>query len=616
MSESDKSKDFLALDTRVDDLLAITNALQILLRVQSFRNWMETKHSTSDCQKCIEGYMFAFRVLIERLHEEIERDVALGLSSDPVFERAAFTGRIPIYKLPNSCDKTLVLKNIHKKAKAVLKATDWTQIEEAATVFRSAILSPLIKLKSVTAVNPAYSHLKSLDEAIRYATMFELYIFLNDTGSGAPHGYPQIVLKDMGDQVSKRRKSQYLIRAFTGYKYAVQFMWSQLLGRSFNDSPLSYIHRTRGWDSFDKYFEPIRAEVIQPAELDLGTILGMAALTIIRGSAKEILLPLFDPAPSEPILSEQEELEQLFLWYEIELIDASQDTLFNGAPAFVSALLGSIEIKRRGGDQDKTKVIRLMHPKELHGYGNLFSYAVLMDVVGLLSDSSGWLLFFDCCYDTGSGRRGLEYVEQFIREYVDRGLINVQDRQVTKQTLLSLMAGYLISATKKEIQKIQESRSALREIKDRFDTSRGLLLEFVAYYLHSYQVDNEKIRIEWNYTYKKLQIDVIARLNNRLLFVECTNCADKLVNDAKRIRNKAELLWQDGVFRKEWDVDDRLSKEYVLFCWNRPSNSIKRQINNQKVMVRCLSDEFDVHPMLVRKARDKMRHVFGEDVGR
>lgn len=611
MSESDKAKNFLALDTRVDDIMAIINALRILIDIKSFRSWLAANRRSSKVEKYLDGYKLTFRALLERLIEEIERDVALGLSSNSVFDRFSFTGRVPISKLPNSCDKVVLIKNVRKAAKPMLKATDWKQLEIASLIFLRDILPPLIQLKSITDVNSAYN-ISSLDEAIKYVTMFELYIFLNDTRSGVPHGYPDIILENKEGRLYQKKNGRFLSTSFNGYKYSVQFMWSKLLGASFSNSPLAYIHRAKGWTSLDEYFESIRTKVIHPIELEIGTLLGLAALMTIREGAKAILHPLLSKLPPEPTLSEREQLEQLFLWYEIELIDASQNTLFNGIPAFISALLGSIEIKRKADNPDKTQIIRLMHPKELHGYANFYSYAVLMEVGGLFSDSSGWLLFFKCCYDTGSGRRGLEYIEQFITEYFNKGLIAVKEVQVPAQKLLSLLDNYLISATKLEMQDIHETKASLREIKDRFDTSRGLLLEFIACYLHSYLLNKDNTRVEWNYTHHNQQIDLIVRQKDSILFFECTNCADTLVDDLKRIKEKAELMWHDNVFRKEWDVDDNSVKECVIFSWDRPSKHIMKQIRSQGSNFLCLSDLFDVHPKLVHKSRDKLSHVFGK----
>jgi len=162
------------------------------------------------------------------------------------------------------------------------------------------------------------------------------------------------------------------------------------------------------------------------------------------------------------------------------------------------------------------------------------------------------------------------------------------------------------------MQNIHKTRSSLREIEDRFDVSRGLLLEFAACYLYSDLLDKDDSRVEWNYTHLKQQVDVIVKLDNRILFIECTNCADTLIADSKRIKGKAELLWQDSVFRNAWGVDDKSVKECVIFSWDRPSQHIMEQIRSHGSKFICLSDSFNEHPKMVHKSKDNMKHVFGE----
>jgi len=608
MTKSKSLKAKLEIEKRVDDVLAIINALKLIGDVKAFRGWLATHHRITNDMDHFEGYKFTFNVLARRLHNEIGTNMSLGLYEDIVFSRASFAG-IPLNKVPNSCEKTILLKNMHKAVRKVLRSSTWEGLETSVAQFENDILHPFVRLKSISIANPRYN-LNSLDEALNYATIFEVYIYLNDTRHGIPHGYPQSMLDNSLHWLFEGNKDNYLRKAFKGYKYAIQFLWSCLLGERFDDSPLVKMHKVASWNSLDRYFEIIRAEIIQPLERKSGANLGLAPIIILCDDPKGIIGGLLRSIPPEPRLSKKEQLEQLFLWYPIELIDASEGALFNGVPAFVSALAGSIEIKRTLGNPEKTQVIRLIHP--IDAYKNYFSYCVLMEVTGLFSDASGWILFFDCCYDTGSGIQDLNFAEQFITQYLEKGLIEVREKQITKGEFLSLMRPMLISSTKKEMLSAQRTNKNLRNIKDRFDTSRGLLLELLAYYIYCSLADINT-KVEWNYTYSKQQIDVLIRHVGRITFVQCTAWAPGLIQDSQRLKQKADILCTDPVFCKEWGIDNNVAKEYVVLVWDRPSPSIITAVRRQGIIIRILSEEINKHSKLLLKNKDKIRHVFVEE---
>jgi hypothetical protein len=234
-----------------------------------------------------------------------------------------------------------------------------------------------------------------------------------------------------------------------------------------------------------------------------------------------------------------------------------------------------------------------------------------MEVTGLFSDSSGWILFFDCCYDTGSGIQRLQFAEQFITEYLRKGLIEVQVKNITKGDFLSSMKERLISTTKEEMVKVQETNEQHRNMSGKFDTSRGLLLELLAYYYYSSLVDIDT-RIEWNYMHLNQQIDILLKSRDLVSFVECTNCDYSLIDDAKRLQEKADKLWNDPKFRRDWRIDDNLSRECVVFVWDRPSPNMINEIRQQGVKITILSEEMNVHQKLVRKSKDKIRHIFSK----
>jgi len=80
-------------------------------------------------------------------------------------------------------------------------------------------------------------------------------------------------------------------------------------------------------------------------------------------------------------------------------------------------LINMIQTKRRQKNKTKAKVIRIIHGTDQEHRRN-YSYAVLSEMRGFISDASGWVLFYDCCSDRGS-TSGLYYdVENLLYRYV------------------------------------------------------------------------------------------------------------------------------------------------------------------------------------------------------
>lgn len=124
--------------------------------------------------------------------------------------------------------------------------------------------------------------------------------------------------------------------------------------------------------------------------------------------------------PPEKILSQEENLQQVLLWYPVQALPQSGSYVFNGVPAFTLTLLGSIERKRLFSIDEETLIIRFVHPQKDIQWkqANNYSYAILVEAFGSIADYSGWLIFFDCCGNY-SGFAGSEYesAELFIKHY-------------------------------------------------------------------------------------------------------------------------------------------------------------------------------------------------------
>jgi hypothetical protein len=591
--------------------------LDIICQTQDFRHWVKETYNISDDSDLLAGYIFIIDIISRRLHNEIALNYSLGLTEDEAFTSADRHGT-NIDKLKENTEKVRLLKAIRRRVEPILKSSNWQETQELIDTFRNDIVEPFSKLNTYAELNKSYL-ISSFDEAIKFTSMNEAFLFLNDTEEGVPKGYLTPTLDTKLWRSSDPGSKKCLREKFKGYKYSNQYLWSKLLGNGFFKTSLTRIHETEDWFEFDEYFDELRP-IIDNIEKHLGITLGMAPVILTSKSAKSVLTKLIrDKAPKES-LNEFEILENLFQWYQIELIDASRGTLFNGVPALLSTIAGSVElIKRQSENPSPIQIVKLTHPEG--DKRNTYSYAVLMGVYGLISDASGWLLFFSCCYDfTGTGLTQLDRVDSLISEYEKEGLVKISKHTITEDRFLQYMAPYLLfpphahkprispkESRLKEIQETAEVRKVLQEANDMLGTARGLLLEFLGYYVFNTQ---ENTRLEWNYRRNGIQIDLILKTKNEIRFFECKKPLGDIVSQAKKFKSKAEDLIKDNQIISEWKSE--LVKVLTLIVWNRPNPAEYEQITQLGIDIIAVNEQLKTHRKFQGKEKDKIKHAFGE----
>ena len=594
-------------DRSIGNVLGILHCILILCQISEFKGWM-SHHSSIDVNRLLPGYKFALDTLLRLMHDEISGNYSLKLTEDKYLIRARFTG-VPLWKLQNRCEKVTLLKNMRRIAKDVLRQSTWNRLNAAMTRLEKELVQPLGQLKDHTTL-PKHYKLSSIEDAIRCAAIFQVYIFMNDTRKGYPHGYIQSMLEDPIFKDDDRRNRDYMTEVFEGYKYAVEFLWSRLTPDRINESPLSQLHLAADWKQFDQYFERIRENIIRPIEQQTSTSMGFDATVQLIAESKQMLNALLVPQVSEPHLNERDQVERKFLWYPIELMDASQTT-FNGVFPFVTTLTGTVEMRKKVKNTDEVRVIRLKHPVDEEGDENDYSYALLVEVYGSLglSDASGWLLFFDCCGDySGTAGAQHEFAERAIRSYQRRNRIDLEEIVVKKKRFLKLMEGRVVLTGQQY--KAHEELKKAGMIGDKFGASKGLLMELLAYYLFSQGIlEEDNQRIEWSLNRFGEEIDVIVRESDILTFIECKK--PEIENPIKQGRDfvsKTKRLLNRGEFKQEWSVSPRTNVRRLFVTWERSSDNVHEGLMKEGIdEVIVLSDESNRSPWLSRRKLDRLK---------
>jgi hypothetical protein len=389
----------------------------------------------------------------------------------------------------------------------------------------------------------------------------------------------------------------------------IQHLWYRLLGGEFANSVVAEIHKAANWREFDNYYRPIQYELIDPKENLTGLKGGFNTLLVAKTNAKNNISELLEPKAKEQPLAPQKELQRKFLWYDIELIDASS-TVFNGVLTFVSLLKGAVVLRRRSGITEPLLVMQVKHPAGETGKHD-YSYGILLEAHGGfgIADYSGWLLFYDCCGDY-SGFAGSQYAtaEQEIEKHLKRKTIEIHQLTIPKDKLLDLMGDKLLSTTKDVMHAAEKTRSTLRLTEDKLGAAKGLLLELLGVHHYYYTGDSKSTtKVEWSYERLEQEIDLLVKTGGSLIFVECKKPQiDNPVEQMERVKRKVDVLLGLSDFNDEWGVTPDTKKRYVFATWERPQPTVFRKLAAIGVDIIVLSVE---NAGIGRKARDRLKFV-------
>jgi hypothetical protein len=610
MTQPEKS-DELKIPVGTGDILGIVHLLSLATDVAGFRNWLVTQRNVEATAQVFKGYMFGIRTLVRLLHGAIDLDFSLDLTEDFTFTRAGFYG-VPIAEVPNSCEKAILLRNINHASRQLLGAKSWVQVEHRARDFSEAILTPLQRLSSVSKLTlpkatPDY------ETAVNFASQWHMHLFLHDTRRGYPHGYQQPMLHDRRvDEMGGRAFE----KEFEGYKLTVQYLWFRLLGVEFVHSVAADIHRATNWQEFDEYYGPIQHELIDPKEKLTKLYRGFNTLMSTSTGAKRVVSELLVPKVKDQPLSMEKEIQRRFLWYDVELVDASS-TIFNGVLTFISLLNGAVVFRQRANNPDAVLVMRVKHPEGGGPNRFDFSYGLLIEGRGSfgITDYSGWLLFYDCCGNY-SGFAGSQHAiaEKEIQEHLKQKAIELHEATIDKRELLKLMQSKLLSTTKDVMREAVQTKSNLRTAESKLGAARGLLLELLGM-RHYYRTPSTPVQIEW--AYERLgqgDIDLVVRASNLITFVECKKPEiNDPVEQVNKLKKKVDALFGSEAFKKEWRVTPHTRTEFVFAIWERPTPDVFRKLRRTGADVIILSSEAE-KAGIGQKAREHLKIALHLDV--
>ena len=333
------------------------------------------------------------------------------------------------------------------------------------------------------------------------------------------------------------------------------------------------LNKLKNWFALDMFFGKIQDEIITPLEGKLGFDPTFKPLLRIadnfnKSYVNELLKKedveepeYFEEGNNKNLIKKK--LDYLFLWYDVNVLDTQRLTEFNGVPAFISTLIGNVELSRIFSGGEKVFALRFKHPKfrdpvtGAQGYD--YSYGILNQVFGSfgLTDYSGWLIFFDCATDySGFGGSLHRYAEEFIKKFLEKEKIEIGEYIVSKGIFKEYLAEKSTSSVFDKIKRMTPEgvymELSISEIQRKAEyfigDAKGKFFEYLFFNWLTEEMRDKYKNIKCDVLEKGEQIDVVAEKVNEIHIFECkVNLhGDEISKTVKQMERKVEAVQQYG----------------------------------------------------------------------
>lgn len=643
--------------------------------LDEFKEWLKEYHKR-EFDEIFLGYKFFIETAIRTLLLSVEQG-NIGIQQDFEFYRASFRG-VPIEDIPNTCEKVIMLKriwNICKKLRRSRISTITPLLDQIKreivkpfmTVFEEYASSAVKEMDKFQALRYSAmfflnTYLNDSHEGLPYgyflsAPMFEGSLtkeYLKKVYIGYVYTLQFVWFKLLGSKFTKTKLVD-LHRACEIYAERAKKSIELELGipvseeellesehifhhnedaaniqaevRPLTKDEIDLLNKQREeleeiicWYALDEFFTIINEEILKPMMKNFSIKIPFDSTLKVRSEIdKNIFSELLNPeGVDEPeyMIKDDENsikkrLEYFFLWYDVEVLDTQKITLFNGVPAFVTMLLGSVTLKKMEHG-DKVLVRRIKHPAN-GGYD--YSYAILIEVYGVISDSSGWIVFFDCATDySGGGDSNRLTAETFIEEFSKAGLVEVKemvvDKKLFKKFLVEKSTSTVFNAKISLLpfgKHVLDLEETARKLENFVGATKGKLLELLVYYYLTKQDDAfGYTKIEWDRRIGGKQIDVLADAEDGTVHI--FECKASIGDPQERINELRE---------KATAVKEQYKKEVVphLVVWKVVDPYRKMKIEEAGIDLMSAED-FLRERAFSDKEKEKLKNVFDFRIGK
>ncbi len=520
-----------------DGLLISFYLFEIASNITKFSAWLKRRSKSVDMKMILPGYVFLIVSIIRVFMFYLNSNNRLGLSEDEIYNIAVHHG-VQLNELPNSCEKTIFMKRIRMFDKNIAGQKTWKGLQSSVNQMSRDLHYFKVLIQNSTPLN------KQLDKEslLKVMAAHLTAIFLCDTDRAIPHSEiaaPFVLGKKTEEYLERTFPGYVYGLEFLWFNILGEVEFSNsfisnihnVLSNDFEAIPQKKVfdddltidsllkdvfsdvknndylgsevkitwslpeenkkktttHTSNKWLSLDTYFRKIIDEIVLPMEAALNIRLGIDDKLILKEYKKKNLHSLLDKSavgePSYLCSNDRQSIKKFldlnFLWYRLNVLEG--DSLFNGVPVFGAILLGSSNFAKSINNTEGMDVIIIKHPQG--GGKNNYSFAVLISVIGIISDASGWVVAFNCATDySGNGRSNFEYAMQFIKLSKDYVKVRIKEISVNKDIFFKYIQEHSVSSVFQTIVSKRDTGLDRRvNIMDLFSSIKGRLLELVVY---------------------------------------------------------------------------------------------------------------------------------------
>lgn len=469
----------------IQNVYWVLPVLESLANFSNFRVFLKKYH-----KKCVgtyaRGYAFLVASTIIKLIEELMlTPQVLGLARNEVLERASFIG-LPFYRIPHKTRTGRFVRNLAELYRPLLGINNWKMLKSEMAEIVKYLVIPLRE----SFENAVEVYKGSKDRLLLETSMFFTYIYFHDL-KHVKIAYDQAFYQSKIEWAQSVKIPLVIPRnqeLFKGYRLAVEYLWYSFLGDQYRTfSSLRMIPRKRNWEQFDRLFEEIRDEIIVPMEERAKIDYMMHTIFRQKESVSKGFHILTDSLLFKPSRKSMEEvLDEAFLWYPIQIVKVPSEAL-----GFVISLLGYSKFKK-----ERIKAIKFIHPQ---APGNNYSFAILIESHGLISDFSYWLLYHNFATDySGAGGSSYRFVMKHLEKMKEK--VNLSEVSVDERDLFHYASDTRMRTLEREVKELGHVNDALR----------GQILELFV----SHLISKMGYASYWRYRNRSIlgrrEIDIIA----------------------------------------------------------------------------------------------------------
>lgn len=526
----------------ISEIIPVVKTLDIIGNTKRFEHWLKKVHPKKNKREIFKGFRFAVTCCLSTFVDALSNDSELEIETDFLFIQA--NGELQeINILPNSCEKIVFLKNIQSDIQKIYQAKNYEEISNALDLLKDLVLSQFETIwnKNIT-VSPDLKIAK--EEAEKLLLIDFTHTFLMQIKNNGPVVNALTILTP--EYTPEEKRNEYL----EGYKYAIQFLWTELLGESaINETHLSKLNEADSWrtysyinetsdnpfsndyfeleeeTNFDSYFYWVQREITDPLgeihNIPIYSIDNYFQFSSLSYSKTELFGDLLDRSKlrERKKLNITQKILECLYWYPYELVDAEKTALFFGISSFNTMLAGTVALSNpKKGGFPKTIVAKFTHPKAQGKNQNDYSYAILIDTYSVAGHySSGWVIYQNVCSDY-SGFSGSEFktTEKLISKYKKQNKIDLRELTVPLSDFVNFTNQQVLPPEKLDI--LQQNAKFM----DVFQKSKAYLFELFTYRVcNRYYGAKYKVTIGEGQKTESGEKDVVISNNDEVIVIEC-----------------------------------------------------------------------------------------------